>query len=32
MEIDEVDEMVERFGHALDALAVQVRREGMTVV
>jgi len=32
MKADEVDEMVERTGRALDALAVQLRRESLTVV
>lgn len=32
MKADEVDEMVERTGRALDSLAVQLRRESLTVV
>ncbi len=32
MEVAEVDEMVERFGRALDDLAVQVRREAIAAV
>lgn len=30
--VDEIDEMVERTGRALDALTVQLRRESLTVV
>ncbi|MES2710219.1 MAG: aspartate aminotransferase family protein [Pseudomonadota bacterium] len=32
MEVGEVDEMVERFGNALDELSVQVRRESIAAV